>query len=360
MCMFENMALKLVAWVGTIRDEFKLSVDTATDEMVKFIGFKFWLDTEAGVMRTKPLSSLTGGEVDQLAHFFLGTSFGVYLGLGEGGFRLPVPAMARLVAEFSDFDFSRLETVERGRLLDRFIECAFKGNLAQLRVPVSIARFLVGCLSPRSGEAVFDPSFGIGDLLVGASRHAGTLLVGGLESSRLAARLMKLRLAVERFPLMAEDVGVGGVPKNEIDWRGKFDLALSFPAFGRRIGQSEPIPECPSSIADLSEIQAFVRCAHSLKPGGRMAIVIPDVVLESVAFDEFRKTISKDVELVLSYAFDYRVTSFSVPRSPVSVLVLRKRSSTNMPLGEVLLSAETPPDVAVSSFADFRMSRKLW
>ena len=91
-----------------------------------------------------------------------------------------------------------------------------------------------------------------------------------------------------------------------------------------------------------------------------MGIIVPDVLLESSAFDEFRKVVSSDVDLVLSYAFDYRLTGFSVPRGTVSALILRKRPSIKSSPREVLMSVATPLDEAIHAFSDFRVSHDLW
>ena len=354
-------ARRMSDWVEMIRVRLRISVESALDEIIKFLGYKYWMEMSNRQPLIDKLLALGADGIDRSVRNFLDSEFAAMLNLSGAEFRLTVPLVNQMIHALSDVYFPAIQPAARGVLLDRFIELNSRSLPSRFRTPRSVVDLMLGCLQPSVEESVFDPDFGFGDLLVEAFRRTGSLRrIGGFEENFLASRICALRLAFECLMDSVVDLQIGIGPETVCSWREGFDVALCVPALGCRVAWNRPVPDCPKSIANLSEIYAIENSLEALRPGGRMATIVPDALLQSGAFREFQFRCEKRAELLFSYAFDSAQTSFSIPGDSLSALFLRKRGGASSHIPECAVAVGTPIPEAVSAFTEFRESRHLW
>jgi type I restriction enzyme M protein len=147
--------------------------------------------------------------------------------------------------------------------------------------PSSVVRCVAGLLNPQSGDSVYDPSCGSGELLVAAAERGAKPLFGQAMNGR------SLRMAFLNLSIHGKDaelkIGEPTIAEGVFAVKG-FDLALSNPPFNITLpeGVSEenrelwPFGAPGRGGANFAWLQlAF----NSLRPGGRAAVIMPNATL---------------------------------------------------------------------------------
>jgi type I restriction enzyme M protein len=183
---------------------------------------------------------------------------------------------------------------------------SLRGEKGQFFTPSNVVRMCVKILDPRSGERIIDPACGSGSFLVASLTHVGmesAANIYGIDKEIDMVKISKTYLAL-----------IGGEYRNiycldslaphrwdsqirQIIADASFDVVLTNPPFGAkipikdrdilmrynlgyiwrsngktwvRIGTTKPQPP---------QVLFIERCLQLLRPGGRMAIVLPDGLL---------------------------------------------------------------------------------
>lgn len=348
------------SYVVGLRNAMKLSVESTIQSIMAILGFKYWIETSyCDDGRFQNVADLI--DIDGLMVQYSNSYLGMVLGIGEEGIAVPVEFAKKFLESFADLNLNKIDVESKGFLIDTLIQRCLKGALQRLRVPIPLQNFLIGCLSPQKGETVFDPCCGVGDLLIGAMRHAHSrLTVAGIDASRMASKIFLLRSVIE--------YGVGGATElmlpndimGKVKYERSFDIAICYPTMGRRLPKMVSMIELPGKIAQMSEIQALMHCLNATKAGGRIGIILPDVLIESDSFGVFREWVEPQAELIFSYAFDAQRFNFSLPPTSVSGLIFVKRQSLKCSRDEIAMAVDEPIDNAVAAFNAFRASRQIW
>ena len=254
----------------------------------------------------------------------------------------------------------------KGLAFQKFVSAEHRRGRGQFFTPEQVVDFCVRVLNPVAGEKILDPACGTGGFISQAARHIAkntakqrrdTLFVG-LDINPMVATTGEVRLALE-------DVDAGHViPQDGLaDWpdvnraisdrlgvntncEGFFDVIVTNPPFGTqgRIrdeavlsrfelghkwqevdGRYARTPHVhPGQVPDLVFIE---RCLDFLKPGGRMAIILPNGDLENSSLGYVRSYILSKSELlgVVHLPHDTFVPFGTGVKA--SVLFLRKKPS---------------------------------
>ena len=348
------------SFVVGLRNALKLSVESTIQSVMAILGFKYWIETTyCDDGRFQYVATTI--DIDRLMAQYSNSYLGMVLGIGEEGIAVPVEFAKKFLETFADFNLNMIDVWSKGFLIDTIIQRYLKGELQRLRAPIPIQNFLIGCLSPQKGETVFDPCCGVGDLLIGAMRHAHSrLMASGIDASRMASRIFLLRSAIE----YGVDGTTGLMLPNDIigqvKYERSFDIAICYPTMGRRLPKTANTIALPSKIAQMSEIQALLHCLNATKTDGRIGIILPDVLIESDYFGVFREWMEPQAELVFSYAFDAQRFNFSSPPTSVSGLIFVKRQGMKCGRDEIAMAVDEPIDDAVAAFNAFRVNRQIW
>ena len=113
----------------------------------------------------------------------------------------------------------------------------------------------------------------------------------------------------------------------ESNAHGKFDMIFTNPPFGAKVEVAQEIAEMYQLNSNAPEVLFIEQCYNFLKPGGKMAIVLPDGILGNPNMLETRKWILERFKLLASV--DLPVETF-LPQVGVqaSLLFLQKKTDS--------------------------------
>jgi type I restriction enzyme M protein len=219
--------------------------------------------------------------------------------------RLSTPARAR-VAELLPSS-SRARDADAGDLLGRafeeLLEPAARSGMGQYFTPAAVARLIVEALAPRGGESLLDPFCGSGRFL--AARETMRLRRVGIEKSDRMVRVARTGLALRG--LSGATIHEGDALSPFAGWRAlrpaSFDLVATNPPFGASLGRAAldelgPFELARGRASAPLELLGLERSVAWLKPGGLLAIVLPESVLSNPRLQHARDWLLRQVELL--------------------------------------------------------------
>lgn len=223
--------------------------------------------------------------------------------LGDAGLRAAA-------LEIADIHLMHSPAHALGEAFQAVIGPRLRGEKGQFFTPRSLVRSMVEIIDPRPGEVVLDPACGTGGFLSetviyqrekGTSRDLVSTLVG-VDKDRGLARFAAATLAafapgkstVDDFSSLDFGAWASSLPAFG---EGKFDVVLTNPPFGAKIGVDDPAILSTldfgyvwerkkgnskwarsERLSDSEDPQVLFleMCVRLLKPGGRMGIVLPE------------------------------------------------------------------------------------
>lgn len=206
----------------------------------------------------------------------------------------------------------------KGEAFQAFVYRHQRGDRGEFFTPHPIVRLAVEMIAPQPHERVIDPACGSGGFLIQAINyiqrtqpdlaHAGYAQqrVAGIEFNPDVARSAMVQLAFQGGT-GAEIMCANALLEDET-LAGAFDIVLTNPPFGSkgkvtdqkilqayllaRRWNKTPTDEweaTPTMLAGQSPDILFIeKCLNLLRPGGRMAIVLPDGILQNVSHSYIR------------------------------------------------------------------------
>jgi len=260
---------------------------------------------------------------------------GYYLFNAEDKIELP-PHVIREIVELLE-PYSFLETGEDvlGVAFETFLRESMTGKeLGEFFTPREVVDFMVKLVDPKPGELILDPAVGTGGFLLYSFWHLRKKIeeqedlseeerqdllnqipdwLWGIDIYRFLVKMCRVNLKVhgceprhiyransldlidDNIPEReVEDRKVREIIKEVIEEKGGFDIILTNPPFGSGAKQrvrdpaileryelvmrnraGEPKPQIP-------QVLFLELCIRLLRPGGRMAIVLPDGILNNI------------------------------------------------------------------------------
>ena len=306
--------------------------------------------------------------------------------------------LAYVAAELAKYSFIDATVDVKGTAYETIVSNTLKQEAGQFFTPRNIIKCMVEMLDPDQNTRVLDPACGSGGFLVMVLDHvrrkmaknmypelSGPLLEAKYNSPEIDelvgeyARKMifgfdfdpDLKKAARMNMVMAGDghsniyninsleypdgskpdvpkiaVAVGESIKNSADKdfpfvtaennaQGKFDMIFTNPPFGAKVEVDKEIAEKYELNSTAPEVLFIEACYNFLKPGGKMAIVLPDGILGNPNMESVRVWILQKFKLLASV--DLPVETF-LPQVGVqaSLLFLQKKTAQEslVPLDE--------------------------
>lgn len=282
------------------------------------------------------------------------------------------------VAELQKYSLLETNIDVKGVAFETFVGANLRGEHGEFFTPREIVQMAASCLMPKIDEVVCDPACGSGGFLVmvlkyirlqyeGLSNKRPNINVEGLfrEYSNKYIRGIDFNpdlARVAKMNMVLNDDGHSGIfhfdsltafedwpekIKKKI-WKDSIDIILTNPPFGKKcviddkkilrnfkLGykwkktkdkwfQTEIIDDSRSP-----DILFIERCLDLLKPGGRMAIILPDGVLGNDGMEYVRQFILDNAYIIA--VIDCPVESF-LPSTDTktSLLILKKKKDTGL------------------------------
>ncbi|EJF09510.1 N-6 DNA methylase [Pontibacter sp. BAB1700] len=315
---------------------------------------------------------------------------------GNESIGLTDKGLAFIAGEIAKYSFLDASVDVKGLAYETIVSNTLKQEAGQFFTPRNIIKAMVEMLNPTEGQRVLDPACGSGGFLVMVLDHVrkqiarelfpnldGPLLEEKYNSFEVNERVKKyaensifgfdfdpdLKKAARMNMVMAGDghanifhVNSLAYPNWEnpvemdkiqdsidksvkesretgheyVDARGKFDVIFTNPPFGAKVKVEKEIAlhyEL-SKYSDAPEVLFIEACYNYLKPGGKMAIVLPDGILGNPNTFRVREWILDKYKILASV--DLAVEAF-LPQVGVqaSLLFLQKKTSIERQLAQV-------------------------
>ncbi len=232
-----------------------------------------------------------------------------------------------------------------GLAFENFLTTVFRGErLGQYFTPRSIVNFSIDMIGVSPGEKIIDPAFGSGGFLVEAFKS----LTGNIGDTGNKKELLDIcgksffgtdinkRLTIA----CKSNMHIHGAKKarlyhhdglldiNEIS-ENKFDKVFTNPPFGSKVEKRKILDKFELVEKhwkmQRSEVLFLERCIRLLKPGGQMAIVLPDIVLNGDNNLKTREYLLNQCEILAIVSLPNQTFTSSGANVKTSILFLEKK-----------------------------------
>ncbi|WP_323928835.1 HsdM family class I SAM-dependent methyltransferase [Aeromonas caviae] len=255
-------------------------------------------------------------------------------------------AIVRATEILQHYDISSSPVDIKGRAFQNVLLPAVRSGMGQYFTPKEVIDFIICMMSPNVRELVVDPFCGSGHFLTSALDYvrnshgkadklfhefAFTRLHGIEKSDRMVRIAMTdMRLHGDGHSNIRCTDALLPFDNYPDLYRETFDLVVTNPPFGvdlpadalHQFGPFELALDRKTAIS--LEIVALERCLQLLKPGGRMAIVIPDGVLSNKNTQYVRDWLVEHAVIRAIVSLPIETFSPFGANIKTSVLVLRK------------------------------------
>ncbi|MEC7948885.1 MAG: N-6 DNA methylase [Myxococcota bacterium] len=216
-----------------------------------------------------------------------------------------------------------------GLAYERFFPDVFKGARGQFFTPGEVIQLTVGLCAPAPGERILDPTCGAGAFLVAAARIGAD--VHGIELDPELVGLARLNLALAG--IAPDRVRHGDLFRERAD--EQFDVILANPPFSVEVTDRDALrgSELASGRARMASDVLFLEAAWTrLRPGGRLAAVMPYSLLVNPRFAAVREWLSERfVRRAVVTLPEGVFRPFGGAAGRAAVLVLQRRPAEAIP-----------------------------
>lgn len=293
-------------------------------------------------------------------------------------------SLARIVAELQSYSLLETNVDVKGKAYEELVGANLRGDRGEFFTPRNVMRMAVKMVNPKPHELICDPACGTGGFLVTAMNHVRDQLIGELEkdwqrpkskwteheNSMVSNRISEIAASnffgfdinpdlvkATKMNMVMNNDGSGNISRNNSllhphEWSSAlktslaralnipsdsirnhntiefFDVIVTNPPFGSKITikDSHILGQFEIGGSSSPPERVFIeRSLQFLKPGGRMAIVLPDSILSNPGLKYVREWLIEKTGVVASV--DLHVDTFQ-PRNgtQTSVLLVQKKT----------------------------------
>ena len=271
-----------------------------------------------------------------------------------GEFRLSSRTLSRVVQELLSLRYSSLPLDLKSTALRVFLSSNLRRGLGIYLTPDPVVQMVVDVLEPRPGVAILDPACGTGSFLLHTLlrwlqsdptlRRGGTPVeLFGVERNSRILRIAEVNLVPllgAGFRRKAADSLLHFDSAEYPSWfrSGSFDYVMTNPPFGvsvdgeqlRAAGFDTSRAENGGLPSRLGSEMVFVeRCLDLLRPGGILAIVVPNSVISNVSYAGARRVVDGKGELLGGVSLPPETFATTGTQATTSVLFFRRRGASS-------------------------------
>ncbi len=281
----------------------------------------------------------------------------------------------QIVKELEIGNLSITKDDVKGFAFEKLLGRTFRGELGQFFTPRNIVDFIVDVLDPQEGELICDPCCGSGGFLINAfeyikKKNGGQFAnkenyIFGVDANQRMACTAKMNMIIRG----GDPSGIyhhDGLLNVDGIWDGHFDVILTNPPFGARVGSDLLVAEsdkftdeekiniytekfgqeyinAQKQVNDnigmpilslfttgrdmkcgLTEVLFLERCLNLLKPGGRLGIVLPEGVLNNQNLQHIRDYFESIAKILLVVSLPQEVFAASGAIVKTSIVFFKK------------------------------------
>lgn len=369
-----------------------LSPEQALEEAIKILFLKIFDEKNKKFefkITPSEYENITNGknEVDFFTRFkdLQQSTFDYFSNLFEKGekIKLKNSTLGFVVNKLQNIDLLNSSNDVKGLAFQKFIHSSQRVGRGQFFTPEQVVKLCVEIIQPQANEIMLDPACGSGGFLSSALQYVGINEpkkvskfakenIYGIEINRTAAKIAKMRMILDGdgFSNIIQHDSLSdwssidlelnkANEKNVKTYQNFFDIIFTNPPFGTQgkitdksvlrnfdLGykwnefDSKFIKSNELLNGQVPEILFIERCLKFLKPGGRMAIVLPNGDFENSSLTYLRNYIKDlaDVFAVIKLPQETFIPSGTGVKT--SILFLKKKNGENA-LNKVFFSQIT-------------------
>lgn len=286
--------------------------------------------------------------------------------------------LAYVVGQLQKYSLGRTPTDVKGTAFQSIVSAHQRGERGEFFTPQPIIELAVKMLNPKDGEVVLDPACGSAGFLVAAMEHVWSNFerqrtdlsdkdlkdvqirysrnyIRGIDFNPDLAKVSKMRMVLyddghagifSENSLESFDI-IEKTTKQEIK-KESADVVLTNPPFGSKgkitskiilkqfdLGhkwiknEQQGKYQMSSELLDgqIPDILFIERCLQFLRPGGRMAIVLPDSDLNNITYEYVIEYIKQRGRILAVISLPFGTFKHSGPNVKTSILFLQKLQS---------------------------------
>lgn len=224
-------------------------------------------------------------------------------------------ALTRLIEQLESFSLTESDLDLKARAFQRVLSPSIRAGMGQYFTPLPVIRFMVDIIAPNDNERIIDPFAGSGHFLASAHSfmHSDKLRkTGHIHSRERSMRLHAIEKSDRMVRVAMADMLMHGSMHTMFHCNDSllpfrslnsfepetFDIVLTNPPFGSLLRNGAIARLGPFTIAQDRksaplEVLGLERCIDFLRPGGRLAIVLPDGLLANPGSSYVRQWVLK-------------------------------------------------------------------
>lgn len=218
-------------------------------------------------------------------------------------------------------------------LFEALVQRAAKGAKGQFFTPRYVIDEVVRMVAPAPRERVVDPACGSGGFLLHALAQEPACEPWGYDTDPRACRVARLLLAAAGAPaervLRADSLAPGAL--EALPPARRFDVVLSNPPFAGDVGEAYSSGYALARGGRVERDVLFLeRCVSLLRPGGRLAVVLPHNKLAGEPWAYARRWLLERVRAVAVLSLGRRTFEPHTSQK-TCVLLAQKRARVGAP-----------------------------
>ena len=319
-----------------IRDIDGMHADESLDEVCKLLHTKLydeettkisepyrmqrWVYGTTGELATSVRSLYEEANSRSIEAFSLDdTGYVRSRGILDSKIRLSDPALAKVVETLQEYDLTNSDIDVKGRAFQRVLSPAIRAGMGQYFTPDEVINLIVQIVRPEVSDLVLDPFCGSARFLAAALQLVRTGYQGlnnneiqqfasrrlhGIEKSDRMVRIgmTDLRLKGDGHSNIRCTDSLLPFPNYRDLQPGTFDIVMTNPPFGSILSTEAVAGLGPFFLSGSRknlplEVLGLERCIQFLRPGGRLAIVLPDGILDNPSMRYVREWTERHMKL---------------------------------------------------------------
>jgi len=349
------------------------------EEIFKLLVLKLWVEINGNDLLIVSTTQEANALLSRIDREWSGV-------LSETAFNISDEQLSVCVGIVNSYHFSADGYEGIDGIFEYIVSKEKKGSKGQYFTPRHIVDFCVRILNPKAGETVLDPAAGSGAFLYHSYRNGNIngKDLWGFDFDNTAVRVARLLLHVARINGFHMHK-VNSLIKNNAQWRfiensfgdisttiedilriekqkELFDIIITNPPFAGEIVEPDILDSYEISFGRnrIERDVLFVeRCIGLLKPGGRMAIVLPDNIFGGKETEPLRKLVYEQCRIVGVIGIPRNAF---MPHTSVktSILFLQKRTMERHASEKVFFGISEKPGKDGRGRVIYRTTNHAW